>query len=241
MHPPGAHALAALLDDLRACRFPAEGDPAPPRDSVVPSAEGLGGFLDAVRAPLAEVRAIGNPWVVAGLRDDELRNSAVLAWFLDPRGTHGLGDGVLRAVLAHAARTVALPPHPSPGCRVAVEDCPDGELHSRVDITIDDPGRFFLGIEVKIKAGEQPRQVERYARLARERACDGRPWAVVFLTPGGRPATTAGEFAPVVVPLAWKDIAAALRRLAAAGRRDGRSAVSLHLATTFASHVSGFR
>lgn len=40
-----------------------------------------------------------DPWEVACLGKDEVRNSAVLAWLLNPRGNHGIGDKALIALL----------------------------------------------------------------------------------------------------------------------------------------------
>lgn len=238
LHAPDGFAdrLPALLDALRNCRF---GGPEGKGQALRPDPASLDAMLLELRGPMAKVEAAGDPWKASGLRRDEVRNSSVLAWFLDPKGGHGLGDAPLRALLAKVGRKLPFPDAPSRACVVMVEDCPDGSRASRVDVTIDDPGRFFLGIEVKIDAPEQPEQLERYCRIAEARACDGRPWAVAFLTPTGRKPSTAGE-GENVVPTSWSDVAAFLRTAAAAVRRDHRKAVAHHLAKSFAAHVSRF-
>lgn len=232
--------LPAFLDALRSLTF---GGAAPRRAAglAAPAAGKLSAFLAVLKRPLknaVESGLLGNPWTAASLRRDEVRNAAVLAWLLDPRGGHGYRDAVLRSVLERVALGVeGFPCCPSAACSVSVEECPDGTLDSRVDIQIDDPDRFFLFIEVKIDALEQPRQVERYCRIAEARTRDGRHWAVVFLTLAGRPPETAGPFEAKVVPLPWGSIAAALRRIAAEAGRTGSPAVPRFLARSFADHI----
>jgi hypothetical protein len=230
-----ADRLQIMMDALREFTF----DAGTPQASFPrPDPNALVSMLGELRASMSAIEEIGNPWVVAGLRRDELRNSAVLAWFLDPSGGHGLGDSALRAVLQKVAQCVPLMPNSaSQACLVTVEDSPDGLRASRVDVAIDDPGRFFLGIEVKIDAPEQPGQVERYCSVAEARACDGRPWAVAFLTPTGRMPTTAGR-ARNVITISWAEIAAALRTAAAGKSRNGRSGVAYHLAKSFVDHIN---
>ena len=90
-----------------------------------------------------------DPWAVASLKRNEVRNSAVLAWWLDPRGSHGLGPALLTELLQLMHWDCPI----SPSCRVRVESHPDGDRSNRVDIEVDDPA-FFLIIEVKIDALE---------------------------------------------------------------------------------------
>lgn len=232
-----ADRLLVLMDALR-------GRDLGPRDQQKmvrsPHPEAFASMLAELNAPLSAIETMGSPWAAAGLRRDELRNSSVLAWYLDPKSGHGLGDAPLRALLARISRTVsAFPSIPSRSCIVMVEDCPDGLRTSRVDVTVDDPGRFFLGIEIKIDAPEQPGQLERYCRIAEARACDGRPWAVAFLTRSGKLPTTAGG-AGNIVPISWTAVAADLRTAAAPARSEGRITAAHHLAIEFASHISKF-
>ncbi|MBK1663381.1 hypothetical protein CKO38_02460 [Rhodospirillum rubrum] len=211
------------------------------RPALCPDPVALAAMLSDLRAPMASVKTIGNPWSVASLRRDELRNSSVLAWFLNPKGDHGFGDLLLQELFSEVKkRTPSFPKTPSPACFLTVEECPDGAQGNRVDITIDDPGQYFLVIEVKIDAIEQNKQVERYCDVARARACDGRPWAVVFLTPQGKNSDTAGDQAAKVVPLAWSTIASWLRTLSPVVCRDADKAAARHLARTFADHILEF-
>jgi PD-(D/E)XK nuclease superfamily len=124
------------------------------------------------------------------------------------------------------------PNRPSANCLLSVEECPDGDRASRVDIQADDPA-FYLVIEIKIDASEQPGQVARYCDLAAARAANVRPWAVVFLTIDGRPPATAGDWADRVVAVSWTQVAASLRQTA---RRA--APVPHFLAASFATHIS---
>ncbi|WP_047023613.1 PDDEXK-like family protein, partial [Enterobacter cloacae] len=59
-------------------------------------------FFSLISEPLKVVqhRALSfEPWEVAGLGRKEVRNTAVLAWLLDPEGTHGFGRLSLQALL----------------------------------------------------------------------------------------------------------------------------------------------
>lgn len=158
--------------------------------------------------PLIDARkgAFGcDPWEIAGVDRDEVRNSAILAWLLNPKGNHGLGDRALCALLSKLNLSFCsnFPKTPGNFCFVRTESNPDGDISNRVDIEIDSEN-FYLLIEVKIDALEGVKQLERYGRLADSQASD-RPWAVLFLTVDGRPSETAGEYAAKVFPLSWHD------------------------------------
>ncbi|UVO07469.1 PD-(D/E)XK nuclease family protein [Pectobacterium polonicum] len=148
-------------------------------------------FFSNLAEPLKAVqhRSLSfDPWNIAGLKRNEVRNSAVLAWLLNPEGTHGFGALPLNTLLKsiRTSENTIFPPAFERYCRVDVETIPNGDSSNRVDIEID-AGNFFLLIEVKIDAYEQNRQIARYCQDAEKRA-GGRPWAVVFLTPhGGKP------------------------------------------------------
>ena len=203
----------------------------------VPVAESLADLMVAVSKPLDAVAAsafLCDPWAAAALRRDEVRNASVLRWFLDPRGGHGCGDALLVNLLSRVNERLSggFPERPSASCSVSVEECPDGDLASRVDIQADDPA-FFLIIEVKIDATEQQSQVARYCDVAIARAAGVRPWAIVFLTIDGRDPTSAAHHAHSVVSLSWAHLAASLRE---AGRCA--PAIPKFLAVSFATHIS---
>ncbi|WP_279205052.1 PD-(D/E)XK nuclease family protein [Obesumbacterium proteus] len=175
---------------------------------------GLTEFLSHLSEPLKVVqhRALSfDPWDIAGLGRKEVRNTAVLAWLLDPEGTHGFGRLPLQAFLREIRHNRNdIPEDYLHYCWVRVETNPTGDNTNRVDIEID-ADNFFLLIEVKIDAYEQPEQVARYCSDARLRAMS-RPWAVIFLTPrGGKPLTCGLDFKPEDVPcISWRHLATAL-------------------------------
>jgi hypothetical protein len=239
--------LQQLFSRMGGCSFEVREAPPQPLQFERDDLAALRRLLEALAHPVNVIEKagrFGNPWAAAALRHDEVRNAGVLAWLLDPRGGHGCGSLLLTDLLGRIGRHLqfGFPDGPSPNCVVSVEDCPDGINASRVDIQIDDPDRFFIVIEVKIGAPEQPGQLERYCEVARARACGMRPWAVVFLTPDGRLPTTAGERREFVVPLAWSSVAASLRQAARlrASENPTSAGVPRFLANTFAAHIASF-
>lgn len=171
----------------------------------------LTAFFSRLSAPLQSVQhrsLVFDPWEIAGLQRKEVRNTAVLAWLLDPDGSHGFNRLPLH-VLLQSIRNLSrtdIPDDFHRYCQVQVETNPSGDNASRVDIEID-ADNFFLLIEVKIDAYEQDNQIARYCQDAKQRAGQ-RPWAVVFLTPhGGKPLTMGSRFSVTDVPcLAWRHL-----------------------------------
>lgn len=152
-----------------------------------------------------------DPWHAAGIGHNEVRNSTLLAWLLNPAGSHGLGQIPLYALLKilHKKSSGKFPAEFSRYCHVQVETNPTGDVHNRVDIEMDSDA-FFLLIEVKIRAGEQENQMQRYCEEAAARA-GVRPWAVVFLTTHGGASKTAGpDVMPENIPaISWRQLALA--------------------------------
>ncbi|MDY4350628.1 PD-(D/E)XK nuclease family protein [Pectobacterium brasiliense] len=212
----------------------------------------LAEFFSQLSEPLEAVqhRSLSfDPWEVAGLERKEVRNTAVLAWLLDPEGTHGFGRLPLQAflqVIRHSRDDIPADYHRY--CRVQVETNPTGDNTNRVDIEID-ADNFFLLIEVKIDASEQQEQVARYCTDARVRATS-RPWAVVFLTPkGGKPLTSGVAFKSEDVPcLSWRHLATTLeaslqshvKELHSQGKSSSSRQMAAHAAFCFLNRVRTF-
>lgn len=213
---------------------------------------GLTEFLSQLTEPLKVVqhRSLSfDPWEVAGLGRKEVRNTAVLAWLLDPDGTHGFGKLPLQAFLQairHSRNDI--PEDYLQYCRVRVETNPTGDNTNRVDVEIN-ADNFFLLIEVKIDAYEQPEQVARYCSDAKLRAMS-RPWAVIFLTPrGGKPLTCGLDFKPEDVPcISWRHLATALesslqphyKELISANENSPSRQMAAHAAFCFLNRVRKF-
>lgn len=214
--------------------------------------ERLAEFFKQLSDPLKAIQHSSlsfDPWEVAGLGRKEVRNTAVLAWLLDPEGTHGFGRLPLQAFLRairHSRNDIPDDYHRY--CRVQVETNPTGDNTNRVDIEID-ADNFFLLIEVKIDAYEQQGQVARYCSEARVRAIS-RPWAVVFLTPsGGKPLTCGVEFKPGDVPcLSWRHLATTLevslqshvKELLSQGKSSSSRQMAAHAVFCFLNRVRTF-
>lgn len=169
-------------------------------------------FFEQLSEPLKSVKYSClhfDPWEVAGLGRNEVRNTSVLSWILNPYESHGLGRKPLQALLQaiRAGGRSDFPKDFSHYCQVQVETNPCGNNTSRVDIEIN-ADNFYLLIEVKIDACEQESQISRYCFDAQNRAMS-RPWAVIFLTPRGhKPSTCGNDFNHKDVPcLSWRYLA----------------------------------
>jgi len=200
----------------------------------------LSAVMAELEHPLAVLRHgtfTFDPWEVAKLGRNEVRNSAVLAWLLDPHGNHGFGDLPLKALLS-AVRECGkadFPENFTRYCRVNVEKSPSGDATNRVDIEID-ADNFFMLIEVKIDAYEQKDQILRYIGEAKKRAGE-QPWAVVYLTPQGRVPLSAGEEADVPC-LSWRHLASVMTQALEPTRRQIFAAADASPARQMAAHAA---
>jgi len=190
----------------------------------------------AMRRTARGIYAPLNVWDLAGLKRDEVRISAVLAWALDCRGSHGLGDAVTTALmdrLMEAGHTALLDQLVlGPRYVVRREFCAFGVPDDRVDVSILGEN-CVLFIECKIDAPEGPEQIERYNRLvdAKVEAAGKTHGRVLYLTGSDRAAPKERA-----IPLTWKDVAAAIR--AAVRLTDHRRSLSGQLLLQFADYVA---
>lgn len=178
-----------------------------------------------------ETGGIINPWSIAGLKRDEVRNAGALAGLWLPE----FGGSVSKRFLA-ATLEAALPGRDwneelALGYRVETECSPLGDSSDRVDLVIE-TSAYLVGIEVKIDAPLGTAQLERYsASLSRRAALLGRQCRVIFLAPFKSPD-------PCIASLTWQDVALAAR----SATRSGRSARTLaqELIARFGEHISVF-
>lgn len=175
----------------------------------------LAQWLEIIEQPLKDARCgafLCDPWEIAGLGRNEQRHSSVLAWLLNPQGSHGFGNLALTALLEklHNHFKGSFPRSSGSPCHVRVESCLDGNIDNRVDIEIDDEG-FYLIIEVKIDAQEHSGQLGRYERLAPKLA-KRRPWAIVYLTPGAVVPNPVGFNSSNVVAMSWRELSRLISR-----------------------------
>ena len=238
--PPLADRVSRLLDGVSPLLRTRLSDAPPPRPALSPgSARRL---LEGLRPPLSRARSSGSLidiWSVAGLRRKELPNAAVLAWLIDPRGSHGQGDLCLTALVDLLRRKSVgdLANLDLGSARVQPEERPLGSDRDRVDIVVETPG-LLIFIEVKIDAAEGQAQLSRYVESATRVAAVQalmtgeavKRTLTVFLSP--RPPS---EIVPDVVHITWRELAATLTLLAA--RIEGFPGL---LIRSFATHTRSF-
>jgi len=134
-----------------------------------------------------------------GLTSDENRHSDVLAWLLNSdiyQATHSQGNLGFKVFL----RELGLPGDYA-DCDYRVGREVQG-AESRIDIELFAPGKFIIGIEAKIGAGEGEDQTPREWRDLRRKACRSNvPHANIhafYLTPGGeKPSDPDSKFTPI--------------------------------------------
>jgi hypothetical protein len=180
---------------------------------------------------------------------DETLHTQALAYILDPSQEHGFGRRVLVALLEkvaevngragaarvlHSLRRRTTHLRVTPEYRYRVVGLGDRSV-ARSDLWIETQARkksAVVVIENKIGAGESREQLAWYERKVRnwcrDRGHDRR--LLVFLTPDGRPATTAKSDRWVAI--SYLHLASALRRAWAENRRvPGSEWLALYIAS----------
>ena len=200
----------------------------------------LSRFVRTFRTAFGKLQGGGrwiDVWDVAGLRNNELRNAAVLAWLFNPRESHGQGSRVLAAFLdllqSRYGPRFPLRHADLAAYSVATESYPLGNVENRVDVLID-ATRFVAVIEVKIDAPEGERQIERYLEMARAKAAAaGRhTYCVNYLSTSLRRHRNSH-----IVFATWDDVAQAITRVVG---HDASSELASQVLMQFANHVQWF-
>lgn len=126
-----------------------------------------------------------NPFRVIGRVRDEAMHSDVLAFLLDPRGRHGLGDRFIKAFLDAIGRQ-DLAGRDYRAARIRRED-------QGIDILLTDPAAgLALVLENKIDAPETTDQLRRYRSDIETRCADIPDRVYLLLSPAGRPPSCPG-------------------------------------------------
>lgn len=157
-----------------------------------------------------------NLFEVLGVSKAEIRHSRVIAWLLDPHGSHGLGDIYLRGFLREAIVSageigIDVPNLADIDSRDLSAAAVFRERHNIDIMVLDETNGYVCPIENKIESGEHSNQLSRYLRIVR-RTYPGLSPLPIFLTPsGGRPAqrTDAEQY----VPLSYGTIADLINQL----------------------------
>jgi hypothetical protein len=128
-----------------------------------------------------------NIFEALGVARQELRHSDFLAFLLDPRQHHGLGDCFLKRFLQAALSNADSPPPLTPlDIELLTLDhmVPYRERLSIDVLLLDEDQRIAVIIENKVGSGEHSGQLERYEATVRQQYPG---WKVipVFLTPSG--------------------------------------------------------
>jgi predicted transcriptional regulator of viral defense system len=127
-----------------------------------------------------------NIFEALGAVRQELRHSDFLAFLLNPRANHRLGDVFLKRLLKHVL--VAVPDLRMSAVEVDATDLSDAIVRrewQRIDILVHAPdNRLVCVIENKIDSGEDPDQLRRYRRKAQQHFTNHRA-VLVYLTPDG--------------------------------------------------------
>ena len=144
-------------------------------------------------AELGRQLAEFNLFRLLGIVGDEEKHSRVLAWLLNPRENHQLGDAFLKSFLAAAT---GLEPAGDDWSAVEVRR----EWRNRVDgewgfldiLILDEGNQWLCAIENKVWSGEHSRQLTRY-RQALEIRYRNYDQHYIFLSPRGTLAQDAAE------------------------------------------------
>lgn len=111
-----------------------------------------------------------NPIRIMGMDRMEIRHSAILAWLLDPKETHGLGDAFLKALLAEALRGRSGVGGPT-AIDISQSDLRDVEVRREwrnMDIFLYCPRRkWAFVIENKFYATQGEGQLSKYIEVVR--------------------------------------------------------------------------
>ena len=144
--------------------------------------------LERLETLLAEF----NLFNVLGVTRSELQHSRVIAWLLDPRESHGLGDYFLRNFLSQAAtiaeereiKCLAFTPADFDGWKFTNVEVAR-ERHNIDILLIDGSNGFACPIENKVGSDERSDQLSRYLGIV-EREYKGLTPFPIYLTPDGR-------------------------------------------------------
>lgn len=162
-------------------------------------------FFEKFSQCYEELQSMGynfNIFELAGVKRDEVKISSILAWFLNPKASHGQRDLFLNAFLRlipEQAWHNKNQPLDFKNYRVLTECY--GDDKSRMDIVVD-TNNFYLVIETKIDTGEHDKQLERYKEIAKARAGVTRSWALIYLTVHGKCSKHCAD----ALPLKWSEI-----------------------------------
>lgn len=106
-----------------------------------------------------------NLFKICGVNHYENTHSAIIAEFLNPKGSHSLKSKFLESFIETLGEYCSVPNFKTSTARVITEHSTN---EGRIDILIEDNDNRAIIIENKIYAGDQPEQLVRYDRFAKK-------------------------------------------------------------------------
>ena len=225
LHPPLAEKLQAFFQKWPGY-IPTENQMSeqPPIavDHVLSLVDFFGSFPSAIKARKSQGYGL-NIWNIAGVGRDELRNMAILFWWLRQDGEHSLGKAILNGILKTIKKEYG-----KSSIHKVTDFTDDYQIHRehtqwdqqgracRLDILIESKDVLMV-IEGKINAPESinvkggDAQLDRYCELARDRS-GKKQWAVVYLTPSKRLDGSRRKKHPELFEITWKEVANVIRK-----------------------------
>lgn len=187
---------------------------------------------------LAAYKPPFNPFEIAGVTHRELTHSSVLAWLLRDEANKEFRQKFVDKIATDKPEldlsVLKLNNPGDPRLKPKIVKTEEGDKTGRIDVFAHfESLKLVIGIEVKVWAGEQDDQVERYQEfLCREYSDSDYNRVIVFLTPGGYSSETKNSGTGVpVLEMPWSDIALMIRDMRAAlgNENDFRMQFSQHL------------
>lgn len=171
-----------------------------------------------------------NIFTLCNVGHDELKNCAILAWLLDEKASHGIGNTFLKNILdfAASANEKAISSDLLENYITRTEYCPNSDEENRVDIVCES-GNFLLYIEVKIDSAEHGSQTKRYYDKLRQN-CHNRSHAILFLSRNAKPENENALW------ITWEQIGHILNNISA----TLPDSFNAQLIRQYADHVASF-
>jgi hypothetical protein len=143
---------------------------------------------------LSQARSSINIFDVTGMRQQEIRHSNVLGFFLDPSGEHGLADRFLKRLLQTTVKSLPINSNASlqapSALRIMLDDYADAIVYREwlhIDlIIVSESNKTVFVIENKVGAKEGENQLTKYReKISEHPKFEGYQKIYAFLTPDG--------------------------------------------------------
>lgn len=181
--------------------------------------------LDRNALPSIEKNFISfNVFEAIGHTHAEERHSNFLSFLLDPQGSHGFGDAVLREFILRTVKSVPRQERPVDLVEISLSDLSSTLVlreHRNIDIfALNDEENFVVIIENKIRSREHTNQLQRYRQYVESQYPDYQK-IYVYLTPDGEEPSDNSY-----IPYSYSEIALILEDLANENRKNLPAPVS---------------